>query len=161
MKFSSRHLSRGLCLALFSINAWSANIAIGRYLSVPLQAKLEQRHLLSQTIQIHFPNNVRTLGQAINFSLQFTGYRLVTHDHLSPTTMKLLTLPLPEVNRILGPISLQQALLTLAGPAFSLLIDPVHRLISFRKKTTLLKENHHATITLPHAKLDKSWTRKY
>ena len=46
---------------------------------------------------------------------------------------ELLDLPLPEAHRTLGPLPLRTALAILAGPAFRLVEDPVHRLISFER----------------------------
>ncbi|MGH8490231.1 MAG: FimV/HubP family polar landmark protein, partial [Gammaproteobacteria bacterium] len=43
----------------------------------------------------------------------------------------LLGWPLPAVHRTLGPMRLDEALKTLAGPAHYLVVDPVHRLVSF------------------------------
>lgn len=40
--------------------------------------------------------------------------------------------PLPEVHRNLGPMCLEEGLLTLVGFPFGLVIDPVHRLIGLR-----------------------------
>ena len=51
----------------------------------------------------------------------------------------LFALPLPEVHRQLGPMSLQQALETLAGPAFQLVEDPVHRLVAFERCAPALR----------------------
>jgi type IV pili sensor histidine kinase/response regulator len=45
----------------------------------------------------------------------------------------LFGLPLPEAHRALGPMPLRLALTTLAGPAFVLVEDSVHRLVSFER----------------------------
>lgn len=127
-------------LVMFSISTTSLcsahPISISRYQTVPLSAKHEQIHLLQQAMQIQFPSNVVTIEQAIRFSLQFSGFHLVKTKHLPRALLKL---PLPEINRQVGPIRLQQLLQLLAGPAFTLKIDPAHRLISF----SLKKQYHH------------------
>ncbi len=48
----------------------------------------------------------------------------------------MFALPLPAVHRSLGPMTLRDALKTLAGPAFNLVQDPVHRLITFERCST-------------------------
>ena len=48
-----------------------------------------------------------------------------------PSLSALLALPLPAVHRTLGPMRLDEALGALAGPAHTVVVDPVHRLVSF------------------------------
>ena len=108
------------------------NIPIGRYVSVAAAPEPSQAHLLQQNVQVSFPQNILTLKDAVNFMLQFTGYRLVNDSQLSSAALALLAQSLPEVDRQLGPMPLKDALLTLAGDDFYLLVDPIHRLIAFR-----------------------------
>ena len=44
-----------------------------------------------------------------------------------------MALPLPAVHRNLGPMPVKRELETLAGPAFRLVEDPVHRLVTFER----------------------------
>lgn len=122
-----------LCLSSLAL-AKPVKINIDRYLQAPLTALPEQKNLLQQQVNIIFPKSVINIKQAINFTLQFTGYRLVNNKHMTKALTYLLNLPLPVINRHLGPITLKNALMTLAGPSYSLVIDPVHRLISFKIK---------------------------
>ncbi len=55
------------------------------------------------------------IWQAIEFSLQFSGFHLASRDDLDPSAQRVLQQPLPEVDRNVGPLSLEQALLTLVG----------------------------------------------
>jgi conjugative transfer region protein (TIGR03748 family) len=105
---------------------------IGRYLDVPNAPLSSQANLLNQTFQVRFPTSVITIDDAMRYLLRFSGYSLVAENSLMPETKHLLNLPLPQTDRMLGPLTLQQGLLTLAGQPFGLLVDPVHRLISFR-----------------------------
>jgi len=73
----------------------------------------------------------------MRYILRFSGYSLVDYKNLPREVQAMVALPLPQVDRKLGPVSLQEGLLTLAGDSFGLLVDPVHRLISFRLKPTL------------------------
>jgi conjugative transfer region protein (TIGR03748 family) len=110
---------------------------IGRYLSVQQQAQVAQADLLQQTFQVKFPPYVKTIHDAMCYLLRFSGYALIDTKHLPPAAQAMIGLPLPQVDRSLGPVSLQEGLLTLAGGSFGLLVDPVHRLISFRLKPSL------------------------
>lgn len=107
---------------------------IARYLAIQNQALPEQKNLLEQIFQVHFLRNVRTIGDALHYLLRPSGYRLVDTHFLPKTAQSLLSQPLPEVHRKLGPMSLQEGLLTLVGFSFALVIDPVHRLIGLRLK---------------------------
>lgn len=110
----------------------TSHTSVGRYLSVTNQALPQQNDLLNQTFQIHFPPSVKTVGEGMNYLLQFSGYRLVSENTLIPEAQQLMQLPLPQSDRALGPLTLKEGLLVMAGKPFGLLVDPVHRLISFR-----------------------------
>lgn len=106
-------------------------IQIGRYSlqsTAPTQAQAE---LLAAMTTIRFAEDIRTLGEAVQYLLQGSGYRLTRPAATDPPTQALFALPLPTVHRHLGPMPIRQALQTLAGPAFRLIQDPVHRLVSF------------------------------
>lgn len=105
---------------------------LGRYLTVPNQPLPAQTDALVQIFQVRFPPSVKTIGDAMHYLLRFSGYRLVESQHLMIEARQLFALPLPQVNRVLGPLTLEEGLLTLAGKPFGLLVDPVHRLIAFR-----------------------------
>jgi type IV pili sensor histidine kinase/response regulator len=107
---------------------------IGRYRTVAHGLSFSQTHLLSQSIQVRFPQNGQTVGDAVNYLLQLSGYTLLPTSEQSPALKILLNHPLPRVDRELGPMRLRDALLTLSGPAFYLSEDPVNRRIDFRLK---------------------------
>jgi len=115
------------------------DVTIDRYLSTPLKPTLAQQDLLQQRLEIKFPQNILTIEQAIQFTLQFSGYRLVDLNALQAPVREMLSQPLAQINRSFGPMTLEQALETLVGPAFCLLVDPVHRLISFQLKPAYRK----------------------
>lgn len=107
---------------------------VGRYLTVEKQALNAQSDLLQQTFQVRFPNQIKTIGDAIHYLLRFSGYSLIDNTRLSKEAQAVISQPLPSVDRQLGTMSLQDGLLTLAGQPFGLIVDPVHRLISLRLK---------------------------
>ena len=89
--------------------------------------------LLSAIVRVEFPGSVTRVGQAVEHLLRPSGYRLSPQHAAEPTRQSLLNLPLPEPHRTLGPMPLKTALETLVGPAFRLVEDPVHRLVSFER----------------------------
>ena len=73
------------------------------------------------------------MGEAVQHLLSGSGYRLAAETVADSARSGLLGFPLPEAHRSLGPMLLQDALETLAGPAFRLVEDPLHRLVSFER----------------------------
>lgn len=122
---------------LLYINVWGVTpdlVPIGRYLSVSSQPDPEQLNLLTQTIQVHFPPSVQTIGDAMTNVLQFSGYSLVPEAQMNTAFKNTLQKPLPLIDRNLGPVSLQSALKILVGPAFNLKTDTLNRTIDFTVK---------------------------
>ncbi len=107
---------------------------IGRYSVVSTTPTDAQTQILSVIVTITMPKLIQTVGEAIQHLLKPSGYQLARFDVQSPELIQLLGLPLPEVHRHLGPMSLHDALLTLVTPAFKLSVDPVHRLIAYDLK---------------------------
>lgn len=100
------------------------------YSAAPTQAQSE---LLEATVTVQLPDRIQTIGETVRYLLQRSGYRLAATESSAPETLALFALPLPAVHRQLGPMTLREALETLAGPAFHLVQDPVHRLITFEQ----------------------------
>ena len=71
-------LAASLCLCFFGATtaSFANNISIGRYLVVAEKPQQEQQRLLNQQIQIKFPQNILTIQEAVEFVLQYSGYRL-------------------------------------------------------------------------------------
>jgi len=125
----------GLC-TLASLNLQANDAQVGRYsviAAVPTKAQVD---LLATALTIRFPERIQTLGEAVRYLLQRSGYRLAKVESIGPDTVMLFALPLPAVHRSLGPMTLKDALETLAGPAFNLVQDPVHRLVTFERCST-------------------------
>ncbi|MEO8402582.1 MAG: hypothetical protein ABI597_12460 [Gammaproteobacteria bacterium] len=112
---------------------------VGRYLTVKNTAKQSQLNLLSQTVQVHFPQDVQTVGEAMNYLLKFSGYTLVEGNQMNPALKITLSKPLPVVDREFGPVSLKDGLLVLAGSAFYLAQDPINRTVDCRLKSAFTK----------------------
>ena len=133
--FSLPRQQFALALALLiTVNgAFADEVQVGRYATVRAVPTLSQVHLLSAMVRVQFPASVVSVGQAVEHLLRPSGYRLASEIAADPLRRTLLNLPLPEPHRTLGPMPLQTALETLAGPAFRLVEDPVHRLVSFER----------------------------
>lgn len=137
-------LSAIACLSLFIpaiVYAGSEDklLTISRYQTVSEKPSAAQIHLLSQTIQVRFPQNIQTVGAAMNYILRYSGYHLIPNTHMSQDLRSTLVMPLPAVDRNLGPMSLRSALNTLAGAAFYLLEDPLRRTVNFKVKPAYIK----------------------
>ena len=115
-------------------------IQTDRYTTVKAEATAAQINPLLAMIQIKFPISVQTIGDAVHYILQYSGYDLTPLGKQSPLVKATLSKPLPIVDRNLGPIQLQSALTVLMGEAvFELEQDPVHRLVSFKLKPKYAK----------------------
>ncbi len=114
---------------VFASNA-SDTTQMGRYITVANKPSNAQVNLMQQTLQVHFPTSVVTVGDAINYLLSNSGYSLVNKSKRNMTLNQLMAKPLPVVDRDLNDMSLKTALLTLVEPAFYLEVDPLHRLCS-------------------------------
>ncbi|MCB1863359.1 MAG: pili assembly chaperone [Gammaproteobacteria bacterium] len=125
----------GLC-TLASVNLKADDAQVGRYSVIAAVPTKAQTDLLATTLTIRFPERIQTLGEAVRYLLQRSGYRLAKVQSIGPDTVTLFALPLPVVHRSLGPMTLRDALETLAGPTFNLVQDPVHRLITFERCST-------------------------
>lgn len=101
----------------------------GRYTLVTLKPKLSQHNLLLQEIHVAMPAGAElTVGDGLRRVLQRSGYALCDE---SPATELLFSLPLPAPHYQLGPVLLQDALQTLAGPVWTLQVDLLAREVCF------------------------------
>jgi len=114
-----------------SAHAAQDKLAVDRYTLVTLQPTPEQQDILSAVIHVAFDETVSTVGQALDAVLLDSGYKLAALKDSDPMLGTLLGEPLPAVHRHLGPMHLSTALRTLAGRAWRLTIDRVHRQVSF------------------------------
>ncbi len=112
------------------------DLAVARYSTVRAAPTIAQQDLLAASVRTTLPPSVVRVGKAIDALLAPSGYRLSDSQAAGPDRETLLSLPLPESHRDLGPMPLRLALATLAGPAFVLVEDPVHRLVSFERCTS-------------------------
>lgn len=101
----------------------------GRYTLVELAPTAAQRDLLLQVVDVSMPEDAHaSVGDGLHHVLKRSGYQLCESDSVTTT---LYALPLPLGHLHLGPMTLRDALLTLAGSAWELQIDDVARQICF------------------------------
>ena len=112
-------------------SAGTGEVQVGRYQSVRMRPDENQVDLLSVVVTRNFPEHVNTVGAAVTLLLEGSGYRLLSKKLAESNRIHLFAMPLPEVQRQVGPLSLRQALELVGGPAHRLVIEPTYRLLSF------------------------------
>ena len=121
------------CLALPGMGLATENpVSIARYAYLMPGSSHAQRHPLQVTLtQVRFPQEIATVGEAMDHLLTRSGYRLdEQRSHWANAI--LMPQPLPEVHRDLGPIYLSEALAVLAGSAWRLKVNPLYRTLIIR-----------------------------
>ena len=103
---------------------------VGRYSQLAPVPRPGQANPLQTIISLIFPGQIRTVGAALNHVLARSGWALAPTQASDPTIPYLMSLPLPESQRSLGPIALFDALAVLCGEAYVIVVDPVNRLVS-------------------------------
>jgi len=116
-----------------ALEASAAEVTVARYSTVQPAPSMAQRDPLAAPVVSVLPPSVTRIGEAVETLLGPSGYRLASTFAAEAERAELLDLPLPEAHRTLGPLPLRTALAILSGPAFTLVEDPVHRLISFER----------------------------
>jgi conjugative transfer region protein (TIGR03748 family) len=128
-------LSASLALLVFGCSSIASAKSFteypSRYTRIDPQVTPSQNNILGYKRKRTFPRkSVVTVGQAMRIWLRGTGYRL-SSTHPERNVYQLLQLGLPNVHRTLGIVSIESGLKALAGDPWELVIDPVHRLVSF------------------------------
>ncbi|MGH9961486.1 MAG: hypothetical protein ACREBC_30890, partial [Pyrinomonadaceae bacterium] len=90
--------------------------AVAQASSGAFNAKAADQALLDRLVRTRPTQSADNLGSAMRELLQGSGYRLAQGEVADPRLPALLALPLPEAHRDLGPLSIREALKTLAGP---------------------------------------------
>ncbi len=134
MKQSVRIVIAALGLGVVSMSWALSETHPSPYISVSPVPDISQQNPLQQQVTLQFPETVKTTGQAIAYLLVGSGFTLSDKAQWDESLKALMQTPRAVTQQTLGPLPLQQALLTLAGPAFQLLVDPVHRKVAFRLK---------------------------
>lgn len=116
----------------------------GRYTLVEPMPTSGQRDLMQQVVDVSIPTTLdATVGDGLRYVLLRSGYQLCNADD----TTTLAALPLPAADLHLGPLTLHEALRTLAGPAWDLSVDPTTRSVCFHS---------HGLPVAPHASVSQA-----
>ncbi|MEX2257149.1 MAG: hypothetical protein WD672_00445 [Woeseia sp.] len=105
------------------------SIRIGRYQSMVLASETAPVDVLRAFTTQRFPDDITTVGAAIDFLLQGTGYQV--QSTADSCEALLFAQPLPAAHRQLGPVTVRHALAMLAGPAYRPAIDILYRRVTF------------------------------
>ena len=124
-------------LIILLINVWHTTIAaptnlvnrqlkVDRYTSYQAHATIEEINPLLVVTQINFPSDIKTVSDAIEHSLQRSGYQIDWQQSAEAYDI-FSVLEMPIVHRKLNLMTLKDAIATLAGEAWQLLVDSVNR----------------------------------
>jgi len=97
----------GIC-AVASVNLQANDSQVGRYSLLAATPTEAQAELLAARVTVRFPGRIQTVGEAVRYLLQRSGYRLASLEAIGPDTIALFTLPLPPPQKndsALSPIS--------------------------------------------------------
>lgn len=117
-----------LAITLVSTASFAGEmIYTDRYTLSKIEATEDQKAPLTTIVTLTFSKDVGTIGDAITELLNGSGYKWAP----KADDDSLNALPLPSVVRTFGPIRLNDALATIAGEAWQLRVDELHRVIWF------------------------------
>ncbi|MEQ7771049.1 PilL N-terminal domain-containing protein [Xanthomonas hortorum] len=109
-------------------------IRYGRYTLVELSPGSAQRDLLLQVIDVRMPDEARaSVGDGLRHVLNRSGYQMC---ETGSAALELYPLPMPAAHLQLGPMTLRDALLTLAGPTWDVEVNDSTRQVCFVRPGT-------------------------
>ena len=112
-------------------NLHDRRLQVDRYTGYKTNAALEEVNPLLVLTQINFPSAVKTVQEAIDHALQRSGYRVDWQQSFEAYDV-FSRLDIPVVHRKLNLMTLKDAIATLAGEAWQLLVDSVNRKLVIR-----------------------------
>lgn len=120
-----------ICMSLFVASALYAEDRVSRYSIANTTVSPDLQNPLTVVVDVTYPPNVLTVGDAVRYLLRDSGYSLAKGVNAPNEQRILLSLPLPAAQRKTGRVELLTALMFLADPAYRLVIDKLHRQIAF------------------------------
>lgn len=124
-------------LSATACSVQAANVTqINRYATVDNKPLRAQINPLLAVQQVHFPQSVQTVGQAMNYWLQYSGYSLVKVEKQPLSLQAVMQQRLPQVDRNLGPLMIKDGLEVLVAgqEVFTLTQNPLLREVNFKLK---------------------------
>lgn len=110
-----------------------------RYTLTKIEARSDQQRPLMAITTFSFGRDVLTVGEAIREVLMGSGFQWQSPNDQDQL---LNSLPLPTVVRELGPIRVGEALQTIAGEAWLLRTDNLHRVVWFEMNDNVVNTNN-------------------
>lgn len=128
------HRIVAIALLLTVGSSWAAassdEVRLARYTTTSITLEPSELNPLAPIATVRFPrDHVRTVGDAVDYLLLRTGYRLESVDSAA---RDLFSLPLPEAHRELGPYRALTILELLVGEAYKVAASPVHRTLAIQ-----------------------------
>lgn len=107
---------------------------IARYTTAKAAPVMQASEPMAVMARISFPRQtVRSVGDAVHHTLLRTGWTL-DENTLTSDARGVLTLPLPDSHRVLGPYEVRTILQVLLGRSWVWCEDPVRRTVTFTLK---------------------------
>lgn len=127
-----------IALSLVVLVSQAANVTqVNRYATVANKPLAAQINPLLAVQQIHFPQEVQTIGGAVEWWLRYSGFTLVAKEKQAASLQVVMHQALPQIDRNLGPLTVKEGLEVLVGKAiFTLIEDPLLRQVNFQLKPT-------------------------
>ena len=117
-------------------NSHDSQLQVDRYTGYKSNATIEESNPLLVITQINFPSNIKTVYEAIDHALQRSGYRVDWQQSAEAYDI-FSELEIPRVHRKLNLMTLKDAVATLSGEAWQLLIDSVNRKLLIQLHTNV------------------------
>lgn len=123
-------------LGIVTVTTHAANVTqINRYATVANKPLTAQINPLLAVQKIHFPQEVKTVGEAIEWWLHYSGFALVSKENQPKSLQAVMLQPLPQIHRNLGPLTVKEGLEILAGQqVFRVVENPITRQVNFKLK---------------------------
>ena len=123
-------------VGITALSTQAANVTqINRYATVDNKPLAAQINPLLAVQQVHFSQDIKTVGQALTVWLSYSGFHLAPTDQQSKNLQAVLGQPLPQIVRNLGPLTVKDGLEVLVGQqVFTFTHDPLLREVNFKLK---------------------------
>jgi len=138
MKISAQLSVIGV-LSVAAFYSMAANVTqVNRYATVANKPLAAQINPLLAIQQVHFPQEVQTIGQAVEWWLKFSGFSLVSKEKQLQSLQTVMRQALPQIDRNLGPLTVKDGLEVLVGQqSFTLIEDPLLRQVNFKLRAVV------------------------
>lgn len=108
------------------------SLQVGRYLNKEVQTYGGIKAPFSEVAEVGFPSSVETIADAVTWVMKDSGYQLLAFQQSEEEVASILAHALPHDHKSLGPMCREDILKTLVGPGFVLVVDPIHRKLTFK-----------------------------